>query len=391
MRIAINAVFRWKPSGVANYICNLVRYLSRIDTENEYLIFTTPQNESYFPTDVPNFRQIHCASQTDSPIYRRLWEQVVLPGVLKKSHMDVLHCPMNVLPLRVSCSTVLTIIDTQYFQNPDHFTFLRRTYLKHSMLRSFKKADALITISESVKQEILGCFPVLDKKIQVVHFGLDPCFRRVEDERAIVQMRKRYGIQHKYLLFPGYPHYRKNLPRLVRAFGAIRSRLLEPHILVIAGEMGTEETNVAEINRAIEEQSLKEHVLFTGYVPGICLQDNESSMALLMSGASLLVYPSLYEGFGLPVLEAMACGTPVLASDLPISHEVAGDAAIFVNPYQIEDIARGVEQGVNDEALRKQLVAGGYERAGLFTWENNARMTLQCYREVVERKGRSRV
>lgn len=387
MKIGINAVFRTKPTGVANYICNLVSHLGKVDPENEYFVYTTRQNQNYFPMNAPNVTQIHCSPKTEGPVTRRLWEQVLLPRSVKKLGIDILHCPMNVVPVMIGCPTVLTVIDTQYYQNPAQYTFLRRTYLMHMMKTSFRRADGVITISESVRNEILECFDTGGKEIRVVHFGLDPCFRKTDDQVLIDAAKKKYGIDGQFLMFPGYPHYRKNLPRLIMAFAKVRESLPEPYTLVIAGEMGREQSPIDEMNTIIKEHGIEGKVHFTGYVPGICLPEQEvPDMALLTNGAQLLVYPSMYEGFGLPVLEAMACETPVLAGDIPVSKEVGGEAVILVDPYSVDNIADGIYRGITDQALRQKLTAIGLERARMFTWDNNALETLQYYKEILGAK-----
>lgn len=391
MRIGINALFRWKPTGVANYICNLVYHLTRIDRKNEYVVLTTSENRSYFPIQQNNFKLFHCPLNSEGPIYRRLWEQVYLPKLTRSYDIDLLHCPMNVLPMFSRCITVVTLIDTQYFQNPDHFSILRRNYLKFMMRKSFDKANGIITISEAVKKEINECLGRQDdKEIRVIHLGLNPSFRVIQDDRMVAAIKRKYGILGKYLLFTGYPHYRKNLPRLIAAFKRVLDLVPEQYTLVIAGEMGTDDSDIENVEEAIDRHRVRDKVLFVGYVPGNCVQGEkeELSMALLMNGAELLVYPSLYEGFGLPVLEAMACATPVLASDIPVFREVAGEAAIFVNPYKIEDIANKIFQGLTDNLLRSRIVSEGIERVKRFSWETNAQKTLEYYEELFDRARR---
>lgn len=387
MRIGINAIFRFKPTGVANYICNLVYHLSEVDHKNEYFVFTTEENKQYFPIKQGNFKIIFCHLKSEGPAYRRIWEQLVLPKLIRSNSVDLLHCPMNVLPIMSRCPAVVTIIDTQYFQNPDHFSFLRKNYLKYMMNVSLNRADGIITISEAVKKEIGECFPKNNhREIKVMHLGLDPCFRVVDDAGLIAGMKRKFGIQGKYILFSGYPHYRKNIPRLIAAFKKVLDLLHEPYAFVITGEMGTDESDIGNIKEAIDKYGMRDKVIFTGYVPGINIRGEKvQSMALLMNGADLLAYPSLYEGFGLPVLEAMACALPVLTSDIPVMREVAGNAAIFVDPYKIDDIAQGIYRGLTDYSLRRKIVLRGLERVKKFNWKTNASRTLEYYEEVFDR------
>jgi glycosyltransferase involved in cell wall biosynthesis len=294
---------------------------------------------------------------------------------------------MNVLPLFSRCATVVTIIDTQYFMNPRQFSFSRRSYLKHMMRKSLDKADGIITISHTVKKEINEYLPRNNHSdIKVVHLGIDPCFRIINDATKIEAMKRKYGIQGKYVLFPGYPHYRKNIPRLIQAFKKVLTMIPEPYTLVVSGEMGTDDSDLNNIRQTIDRLGVRDRVFFTGYVPGTCLpRDHHADYAILMNGANLLVYPSLYEGFGLPVAEAMACGLPVLTSNIPVMQEVAGNAAIFVDPYDVDDIARGIYLGLTAESLRRKIVLRGLERAKRFSWITSALRTREYYEDVFHR------
>lgn len=385
MRIAINALFRFRPSGVANYICNLVYHLSKVDKENQYLVLANKASEAYFPIKQDNFKLVFCKESSSGAAARRIWEQFVLPRYIRSGKIDILHCPMNVLPVWPGCPTVVTIIDTQYFQNPRDFSFLRRNYLKFMMRLSLRRADGVITISKAVKDELSQCLAHANsKEVKVVHFGVDACFHVIPDAELIAQVKQKYGIKGRYVLFPGYPHYRKNIPRLIVAFKKASATIGEQHTLVIAGEMGADESDMQNIRQTINDHGLSDRVLFTGYVGGICLQDKtQADMALLMNGAALLAYPSLYEGFGLPVLEAMACGTPVLTSNIPVMHEVAGSAALLVNPYEVDDIAAGIRRCLTDESLRQELIASGLDRAKQFSWDKLARETIACYESIL--------
>ncbi len=254
------------------------------------------------------------------------------------------------------------------------------------------RADGFITISEAVRREVEGEIRgngSLD--LRVIYFGVDACFSPVTNGAAVRALKDKYGIKDRYIVFPGYPHYRKNVPRLVEAFKLASPDLGQGYQLVIAGEMGDDESDVGNILAAIERCGLKEKVVFTGYVPGICLQNGSGEaapMAVLLSGAALMAYPSLYEGFGLPLIEAMACGCPVLASDIPVLREVAADAAVYVDPHRIESIADGIRRAATGGPLREELIAQGFQRAAQFSWRTTAEKTLAYYSEVLRRTGK---
>ncbi|MBC8413737.1 MAG: glycosyltransferase family 4 protein [Nitrospira sp.] len=384
MRIGINAIFRFKPTGVANYICNLVYNLSLIDRDNDYFIFINKENHEFFPVTAANFHLIDCDIASVQPVYRRLWEQFVFPRIINRYGLDLLHCPMNVLTMGVSCRKVLTIIDMQYFENPEHFSFMRREYLKFMMRRSCAAADGVITISNEVKKQVNQHFiGTAHDKVNAIHLGMSGAFR-VIDEDKVEDVRQRFGIQGRYVLFYGYPHYRKNLLRLTRAFHSILSRLPDDYQFVIAGEMGGEESDYEQVVKTIREHDMEKRVVFTGYVAGSGTPGayDNLDMSCLLNGAEMMVYPSLYEGFGLPVIEAMACGTPVLTSDLPVMREIIGDNAVLVDPKSTEAIAEGMYRGLTDEGLKKTLREKGLQLAEEFTWRRTAEKTLKLYCSV---------
>jgi len=240
------------------------------------------------------------------------------------------------------------------------------------------RADAIITISEAVKEEINRFLGEPKHTIRVTHLGVDPSFRIIEDPAAIEKVKQHYNIPHKYVLFIGYPHSRKNIPRLVSAFERILRRLPGPYLLVIAGNTSRNvESDVENILGVVDKLGLWDQVLFTGQVP-------QEMMPPLVNGAELLAFPSIYEGFGLPALEAMACGIPVLASNIPALKEVVGGAGLLVNPNSIEEIADGLYRLLTDRDLREQLVRMGLERAQKFSWRETARLTLECYQKVFQ-------
>lgn len=378
MKIGINAIFRWGHTGVGNYICNLVSSLSEIDRDNDYYIFVHDSNKKYFSIEQRNFHFINCKINTDSPVHFRLWEQVTLPRMAKYYCLNILHCPMNILPMFLHCRSVLTIIDTLHFQHPDTLSLLRRNYNKLFIRSSYKRADAVITISQVVKEEINRFLGKPKKTLRVTPLGVDRSFRKIEDRCAIEKIKRHYHICHEYILFVGYPHSRKNIPRLLSAFEQILHRLPKPYVLVLAGDFSKQDdSDVKNIQQTIDRLGLWDKVVFTGYVP-------QEMMPLLINGAELLAFPSIYEGFGLPTLEAMACETPVLASDIPVFRETIGEAGHLVDPYSIEEIADGLYRLLMDRELRKKMVHRGIEKAELFRWEKTAQLTLECYQDLLQ-------
>ncbi len=375
LKIGVTAFFWGKPSGVANYIVNLIRRLPRIDAANEYFVFTTDENTPIFAGLPDNLHLVNCPVNASNPTGRRIWEQVGLVRWITEHGLDVFHSPMNILPLMCPCRTVVTILDCQYYKPESGNTFARRYYHKLFMKLSVAKADAILTISHAMKGEILRFLGGSPSSIFVSPLGQDFTAGRGENggkERVETLL----GTDRDYVLFTGFPQYRKNLVRLVRAFAEVKERLPRPCKLVFCGDISPRpESDYPNIRAAVDSLQLSDDVLFTDFLP-------DEDMRLLLANARLFAFPSLYEGFGLPVVEAMACGTPVAASDLPVMRELGGSAVEYFNPYDHKDIARGLLTALSDEERRARMRKDGMERALLFSWENTARRTIEAYRHA---------
>ncbi len=388
VKIGINALFRGEPTGVANYICNLVYSLAEIDRENRYVIYMSRESDRYIQVDQENFTKVYPSVDANRPAYRRYWEQVKMPALVDADGLDLFHCPMNVIPLFMKTPRIVTIIDTQYFAYPEHYSFLRKNYNILFQKLSLLRASGVITISESVRREINQHFKTPLEKIRAIHFGIDPSFLAPIDERIVEQVRGEYGLNgQKYVLFAGFPHGRKNLPNMLSAFKRVKTRLDLPHVFVLAGDRGfNQDSGNKEIDQTIAELRMENDVKFLGHVPGICTGADPSCRKLpfLMAGADVFMFSTLYEGFGLPLLESMACGTPVLASTLPIMREVGGDAGVFTDPHDVEDIARGLARLFQEPEYREEMVRKGRERILGFSWGKNAEQSLEYYRKIYQ-------
>jgi len=392
VKIGINALFRGEPTGVANYICNLIYSLAAIDTDNRYVIYMSRASDPYVQVDQENFTKVYPPVDVSRAAYRRYWEQARMPALVDADGLDLFHCPMNVIPLVMRTPRIVTIIDTQYFAYPEHYSFLRKNYNILFQKMSLLRASGVITISESVRGEIHRHFKTPLDKIRAIHFGIDPSFLAPIDDRITEQVRAEYGLSGQpYVLFAGFPHGRKNLPRMLAAFHRVKARLGLPHVFVLAGDRGfKQDSGNAEIDRTIAELGMEAEVRSLGHVPGICTGADPSCRKLpyLMAGADVFMFATLYEGFGLPLLESMACGTPVLASHLPIMQEVVGDAGVYTDPHDVEDMARGLSRLFQEPDYREDLVRKGRDRIREFSWRKNAEQSLTYYREIYERTRR---
>jgi glycosyltransferase involved in cell wall biosynthesis len=286
---------------------------------------------------------------------------------------DVLFIPAHVLPIIHPCRSVVTIHDLGYLYHPRAHRPLDRLYLDLSTRYNAQAASFIIADSKATKLDLIRCYGTKSKKVVVIYPGYDESkFHSVRDEAAVEAVKARYGIEGDYILFVGTLHPRKNLIRLIEAFSSLAPRLS----LVIAGKKGW---LYEEMFYRVKELGLEGRVVFTGFVP-------EDDLPVLLSGARLFVFPSLYEGFGFPVLEAMACGVPVVCSDSSSLPEVVGDAALKVNPLDVEGLKNAMERVLCDEELSAEMVKRGLERARNFSWERCAEETLA----VLEKAGKAR-
>lgn len=319
--------------------------------------------------ETPTFRVLPSGWPSDRPAARIVWEQVVQPLLLRRLRPDVLHGLSYALPLAHVGAMVVTVLDLSFLRFPQYFNRANRVYLGAMTRLAVRRARRVIAISEFTRTEIVRLLGVPPERVAVVHCGVDERFRPVRDPAVLETFRRERGLPERFILYLGTIEPRKNLERLLDAYARIRRHL--PHKLVLAGGRGWKAEGVYARIAALD---LERDVLLPGYVP-------MEEQPLWYNGADVYVYPSLYEGFGLPPLEAMACGTPVVASWTSSLPEVVGEAGVQVDPESVEDIVRGLRIVLEDPERRAALQAAGQERARPFTWEAAARR----WYEVVER------
>lgn len=297
---------------------------------------------------------------------------MVLPSFIRRLKADILHAPGFVLPLAAMIPSVLTIFDMTFFSHSDKHEFMKQVYFKHFIPPSAKKANIVITISHSAAAEIERYLGIDERKIRVTHLAADRVFHPRAPE-AVKQTLRSLGIPDRYILSVGTLEPRKNIPLLLSAYAELPDDLRSSYPLVLVGKEGWGREN---LQHKAETLGISRHLFFTGY-----LTDNQ--LADLYAAAALFIYPSLYEGFGLPVLEAMASGIPVLTSCVSSMPEVAGKAALLVNPHDPASIATGIVTVLTDSALAERMIARGLERALQFSWEKTAAETFEAYEQAI--------
>ena len=304
--------------------------------------------------------------------FPRLWTHLRLSWEMWRDPPDVLFVPSHVLPLVHPRRTVVTVHDLGYQTYPQAHTLSQNLYLRWSTRFNARNASRVLADSEATRQDLIRWYNVPEQKIAVVYPGRDETLAPVDDPGVLAATRARYGLAARYLLYVGTLHPRKNLVRLVQAFAATLEQAPKGLQLVLAGQKGW---LYDEILAQVRKLGLEERVVLTGYVP-------DEDLPALLSGALAFVYPSLYEGFGFPVLEAMACGTPVVCSDVSSLPEVAGDAALRVDPLDVEALAGALVRVMVEEDLRAGLMTRGMEQIQRFSWQRCAQETLAILEDV---------
>ena len=370
MRVAIDAR-KLHDFGIGTYIRNLLRQLARIDRETDYVLLS-PQTDLDIAAQLgPNFRTV----LEPSPNYS-LREQIHVPWVLRRERPDVFHAPHYVLPPAVPCRSVVTIHDCIHLMFPQYLpNKAAYAYARVSMWAAVKRSNCILTVSEASKRDILHFFNVAPEKIVVVYNAIDDHFWLTPPEEEVARVRERYQLDHPFVLYVGNIKPHKNLVRLIEAFDELRRSGPEELKLLIIGD---EISKLPSLRRAVHRHKLHKHVRFLGYV-------SDGTLRILYRLASLFVFPSLYEGFGLPPLEAMASGTPVVTSNQSSLPEVTGDAAVLVDPYDVSSIVDGMRRVLTDPVLAANLRRRGPERAREFSWPRSVQKIRAVYEQVGRR------
>lgn len=355
-------------SGLMAYTQRLVRALCQVaDKEDKFHLF---QAEGATVLDDPRV-QMHLLPVDASFIKtgeRHYFAEIALPDKL-----DCFHGPVFTLPPRLDCPSVITIHDIYYEIDPTDYCPERVRFLKDQVTQSAYIAKRIITVSHAAKADILKFVNIPPEKVEVIYLAPGEAFKPVRDPLQLIAIKKRYGIESEFLLWVGSPRKRKNVSSLLKAFSCLKRRYRIPHQLVLIG-LRILPTQVPFLLWKFGIH-LGEAVILDRVVP-------TDDLVVLYNAADVFIFPTLYEGFGLAVIEAMACGTPVVTSNLSALIEVAGDAALFVDPHDPEGIAEAICQVLSDKGLREKLRNKGIRRSTEFSWETTAKRTLDVYRSI---------
>src|SRR5918912_4264859 len=385
MRIGINALFLQKPAtGMGQHLLHLLEGLDALDDKDQQYRLLAPRFRRAYTVRAPQlsdrFREVEVVSalaRLGENVEQVWWEQVgiVLAGMREK--IDLLHCPYWSSPLWSPWPTVVTVHDVIQFVLPEYaWRKISRVYFG-LVSAGARRAQAVITVSECSKQDIMKILGLGPERIHVIGNAVDASLYPVRDAWLLANVRERYGIAPRFVLYFGGFDMRKNVPRLIEAYARLPEALRREYQLVIAGRyQHLGHPLYPDPRETVARLGLDSNVIFTGQI-------REQDKAPLYSAATVFPFPSLYEGFGMPVLEAMACGSPVVTSNVSALPEVAGDAGLLVNPYTPEAISEALLELLESAARRDDLSRRGLERARRFTWPQVAEQTVRVYKQIL--------
>jgi len=370
IHVAVNAHLlslaeSYRSAGINWYIYNLLNYLPEADRGVDYTILLGDRRYVGAPPLKLRFSRL----PTHLPPVRIFWEQVLQPMLLRQAGVDLVHGTAFVGPLLSACPFVVTVHDLSFLYYPQGFRAVNRSYLRLFSRQSLRRAQRVIAVSASTKRDLIQCYGVPTDRIDVVYNGVDPAFQPLPADQ-VACFRARHRLPDRFVLFVGTLEPRKNVTGLIEAYARLpRGR---PPLMLVGGKGWLYD----QIFGRVEALGLGDEVHFVGYVPA-------EDLPWWYNAAELLVYPSLYEGFGLPPLEAMACGTPVVTSSAASLPEVVGQAGLLVDATNTEILAAAIQRALDDQAWRTEMKVAGPARARFFTWRETAVRTVDSYRRAL--------
>lgn len=381
MRIGVNALFLQRPTtGTGQHLFHLLKGLDEYDHQNTYVLLSPRFRRSSmgrFPQLSDRFHNIEVVSalrRFGERFESLWWEQVGIVRACHRERIELLHCPYFAAPYFLPAKTVVTVHDVIPLIMPEYRVRPESRVYTSLVAFTVRRVDAIITVSECSKRDIIRTLGIPDQRIHVIGNAVDASCRPITDTRLIDAVRERYGIGPKYILYFGGFDIRKNVDRVLQAYAALPLSMRNEYQLVIAGRLNLllGHALYPDPRPRVRELGLDDHVVITGQI-------REQDKAPLYSGATLYLFPSLYEGFGIPVLEAMACGAAVITSDRSACPEVAGDAARLVDPYDVRQMTAAVGELLENPATRNELRERALVRARDFSWKRVAQQTLEVY------------
>ncbi len=376
MKIAIDTLAtKSLYHGMGIYTFNLLKELAPIAHEHDILIY---KNSNIFSSISKENDNVEIRDITKYRYFRIAWEYTGLSMSLKRDKVDIFWGPSNFLPPIKVCKYIVTIHDLSSITFAHTYSAIRRNYYQYLITNSVRRADFIITDSEHSKHDLINYFSVPENRIRVIFCGISEDFKPIESRDEILTVKQKYELPLEFIFTLGVMEPKKNFERLIEAYSELRNTYVDLPQLVIAGsrEYGWKNQKIFQL---VEKHNLKDKITFTGLIA-------HEDLPVVYSAAKLFVLPSLYEGFGLPIIEAMACGVPVVTSNTSSLPEVAGGAAILVNPYDISAIADAISFALKDNYGRKEMIEKGLKNAKRFSWKESAQKVLETFENVCQSK-----
>lgn len=371
MRIGIDAqrILRPKKHGMDVVALELIKNLQRIDNWNDYEIFCRNGEDKNAFSETTNFKIVKFAAFTYVD-----WEQVHLKKIVNSHKLNLLHCTANTAPISLSVPLILTLHDIIYLENIDfkgtYYQNLGNLYRRYIVPKIVKKASLILTVSEFEKANIVNRLKLSETKVQVLYNGVSSQFNNQYSYQQLNEFRNIYKLPNKYIMFLGNTAPKKNTLNVIKAYIEYCLAEKNPVSLVL---LDYKKELVVKILKDLKQTKLINQFIFPGYVP-------HYQIPLMYNTATLFLYPSVRESFGLPIIEAMACGTPVITSTTSSMPEIAGNAAKLVNPFNCEEITEAITSILKDETLRKTYIKLGLQRVKEFTWKASAEKLFNIYK-----------
>lgn len=378
MKIGIEGqrLYRKRKHGMDMVALELIKELQKLDRKNEYVVFIKPDEDNKIFEKTDNFKFVELGGGPYPA-----WEQFALPKAARKEGCDILHCTSNTAPLNPGMPLVVTLHDIIYLESISLFkkggTWYQKfgnMYRRYVVPRVVKKSDKIITVSEFEKKRIKEFFgfPADDGRLVAIYNGVSEHFRKIDDQKELQRVKKLYHLPDRFLFFLGNTDPKKNTEGVLKAFSDYLKKTGDDMYLVM---LDYEHNALEELLTKIGDKKLINRIILTGYVIN-------TDLPAIYNLCNVFLYPSLRESFGIPMLEAMRCGAPVITSNTSSMPEVSGSAAYIVNPFKPEEITAGIEKILSDDAYRKDIIEKGFSQSAKFSWKNMAIQVLELYETV---------
>ncbi len=371
MKIGIDARFyRSSTAGIGRYTRGLLKNLAKIDKKDLYTIFITPEDDKEYDIVADNFKKVVIPI-----VHYSLSEQTKFLSLLNKGRFDLVHFLNFNHPIMYNRPFITTIHDLTMLLYPvgrSQKSWMRKAAFQKVMKNAAQKSSEVIAVSNETKKDIIKYLGAHEEKIKVIYEAYDGIYHDQYAKSKLVNFRKKYSLTDRYILFVSQWRPHKGLPELIESFKILKEKYNIPHKLVITGKPNE---HFPQIISSIDKSKFKKDIVLPGFVPDL-------DLPLFYNAAELFVFPSLYEGFGLGPLEAMACGTPVASSNLSCMPEILGDAAVYFNPTNVHGMAKTINEVLSDKNLREKMSKSSLHRVKKYSWEKMAKETLELYQNV---------